>query len=64
MISRRIAFFYRSQLSRCRRVPGRRDVEPLSPKMDQTKLKLRVVPQETPKHYDEHVKDFRVLFSL
>ena len=32
--------------------------------ISQAKLKLRVVPQDTTKHYDEYVKDFRALFSL
>jgi iron(III) transport system substrate-binding protein len=46
------------------RVPARADVEPPSPKMDQTKLKLRVVPHDTATRYNEYVKDFRSIFGL
>lgn len=46
------------------RVPARADVEPPSPKMDQAKLKLRVVPQDTATRYNEYVKDFRSIFGL
>jgi iron(III) transport system substrate-binding protein len=46
------------------RVPARADVEPPSPKMDQSKLKLRVVPHDTATRYNEYVKEFRGTFGL
>jgi len=46
------------------RVPARADVEPPSPKMDQSRLKLRVVPHDTATRYNEYVKDFRSIFGL
>jgi iron(III) transport system substrate-binding protein len=46
------------------RVPARADVEPPSPKMDQSKLKLRVVPHDTATRYNEYVRDFRAIFGL
>jgi iron(III) transport system substrate-binding protein len=60
MLGKRAQELFRS----LNRVPARRDVEPLSAKMDQTKLKLRIVPQDTAKHYDEYVKEFRAIFGL
>ena len=46
------------------RVPARVDVVPPSPKMDQSKLKLRVVPHDTATRYNEYVRDFRAIFRL
>jgi iron(III) transport system substrate-binding protein len=46
------------------RVPARGDVEPPSPKMDQSKIKLRVVPPDTATRYNEYVKEFRAVFGL
>jgi iron(III) transport system substrate-binding protein len=46
------------------RIPARMDVEPLSPKMDQAKLKLKAVPQDTTERYNEYVKEFRQIFGL
>ncbi|HEY2988821.1 MAG TPA: extracellular solute-binding protein [Candidatus Binatia bacterium] len=46
------------------RVPARSDVEPPSPKMQQSKLKLHVVPHDTATRYNEYVRDFRRLFGL
>ncbi len=46
------------------RIPARRDVEVPSPKMDQSKLKLRVVPYDTATRYNEYVKEFRGIFGL
>ncbi len=46
------------------RVPARRDVELPSPKMDQAKLKLRVVPHDSATRYNEYVGDFRAIFGL
>ena len=45
------------------RVPARRDVEPPSPKMDQSKLKIRVVPHDTSTRVNEYVGDFRTIFG-
>ncbi len=47
-----------------RRVPARSDIEPLAPKMDQTKLKLKAVPKEVYLHLDEHAREFRQIFGL
>jgi hypothetical protein len=46
------------------RVPARADVEPASPKMDQSKLKLRVVPHDSATRYNEYVREFRTIFGL
>jgi len=46
------------------RIPARKDVEPLSPKMDQDKLKVRVVPPDTGMRFNEYVKEFREIFGL
>lgn len=46
------------------RIPARRDVEPLSPKMDQSKLKLKVVPHDTAESYNKYIKEFREIFGL
>lgn len=46
------------------RIPARMDVEPLSPRMDQTKLKLKVVPHDTATQYNEYIKEFRQIFGL
>ncbi|HEY1270190.1 MAG TPA: extracellular solute-binding protein [Candidatus Binatia bacterium] len=45
------------------RVPARRDVEPPSPKMDQSKLKIRVVPHDTSTRVNEYVSEFRTTFG-
>jgi len=45
------------------RVPARRDVDPPSAKMDQTKLKIRVVPHDTATRYNDYVRDFRAIFG-
>lgn len=46
------------------RVPARSDVEPLSPKMDQSKLKLKTVPQDLALRYNEYMREFRQMFGL
>lgn len=46
------------------RIPARMDVEPLSPRMAQTKLKLKVVPHDTATQYNEYIKEFRQIFGL
>jgi len=47
-----------------RRIPARSDVEPLAPKMDQTKLKLKAVPKEVYLNFDDHAREFRRIFGL
>jgi iron(III) transport system substrate-binding protein len=47
-----------------RRIPARSDIEPLAPKMDQTKLKLKAVPKEVYLHLDEYAREFRKIFGL
>jgi iron(III) transport system substrate-binding protein len=46
------------------RIPARSDVDPLSPKMDQSKIKVKVVPENLPSRYGEVVKEFKSVFSL
>jgi iron(III) transport system substrate-binding protein len=46
------------------RIPARPDVEPLSPKMDQAKLKFEVVPPDMSTRLNEHVENFRRVFNL
>jgi len=47
-----------------RRVPARTDIEPLAPKMDQSKLKLKAVPKEVYLHLDDYAREFRKIFGL
>jgi iron(III) transport system substrate-binding protein len=47
-----------------RRIPTRSDIEPLAPKMDQTKLKLKAVPKEVYLNFDDHAREFRKIFGL
>jgi hypothetical protein len=47
-----------------RRIPARSDIEPLAPKMDQTKLKLKAVPKEVYLHLDDYAREFRKIFGL
>ena len=47
-----------------RRIPARTDIEPLAPKMDQSKLKLKAVPKEVYLHLDDHAREFRQIFGL
>jgi iron(III) transport system substrate-binding protein len=46
------------------RTPSRGDIKPLAPKMDQTKLKLQLVPPEVYLHYDQYARDYRKLIGL
>ncbi len=46
-----------------RLVPSRRDVEPLVPKMDQNKLKIRRIPKEVALNIDQYAKEFREIFG-
>jgi iron(III) transport system substrate-binding protein len=47
-----------------RRIPARTDIEPLAPKMDQRKLRLKAVPKEVYLNLDEHAREFRKIFGL
>jgi iron(III) transport system substrate-binding protein len=47
-----------------RRIPARSDIEPLAPKMDQRKLKLKAVPKEVYLNLDDYAREFRKLFGL
>lgn len=47
-----------------RRIPARGDVEPLSPRMEQSKLKLTTAPSETEAQYKDVAKEFRAIFGL
>lgn len=46
------------------RIPARSDVQALSPKMDQGKLKLKVVPEDMGTRYHEYVAEFRRIFGF
>jgi iron(III) transport system substrate-binding protein len=46
-----------------RRIPTRGDIEPLAPKMDQSKLKLKAVPKEVYLHLDDYAREFRQIFG-
>lgn len=47
-----------------RRVPARSDVKPLAPKMDQSKLRLKLVPGEVSVNIDQYAEEFRKIFGL
>jgi ABC-type Fe3+ transport system substrate-binding protein len=47
-----------------RLVPSRRDVEPLVPKMDQNKLKIKRIPREVSLNVDQYAKEFREIFGI
>ena len=47
-----------------RRVPSRSDVKPLAPKMDQSKLQLKLVPPEVSVNADQYAEEFRKIFGL
>ena len=46
------------------RIPARGDVEPLSPRMEQSKLKLKTTPPETAAEFRETIREFREVFGL
>jgi iron(III) transport system substrate-binding protein len=46
------------------RIPARADVEPLSPRMEQSKLKLKISPPETGAEFKETIREFREVFGL
>ena len=47
-----------------RLVPSRRDIEPLVPKMDQSKLKIRRIPKEVALNSERYAKEFREIFGI
>ena len=47
-----------------RRIPSRSDVKPLAPKMDQSKLRLKLVPPEVSVNADQYAEEFRKIFGL
>jgi iron(III) transport system substrate-binding protein len=47
-----------------RRIPARSDVKPLAPKMDQSKLHLKVVPAAVSVNADKYAAEFRKIFGL
>ncbi|HEX9146892.1 MAG TPA: extracellular solute-binding protein, partial [Candidatus Binatia bacterium] len=46
------------------RIPARADVEPPSPRMEQSKLKLKTTPPETGAEFKETIREFREVFGL
>lgn len=46
------------------RISARADVKPLSPKLDQKKLKIRVVPDDLETRHKEYIQDFRSLLGI
>jgi iron(III) transport system substrate-binding protein len=51
------------RLRALRRIPARPDVEPFSPRMEQSKLKLVTNPLETGAQFNATIKDFREIFG-
>lgn len=51
------------RLRALRRIPARNDVEPFSPRMEQSKLKLAINPTETGAQFNATIKEFRELFG-
>jgi iron(III) transport system substrate-binding protein len=47
-----------------RRIPSRSDVKPLAAKMDQSKLRLKLVPGEVSANADRYAEEFRKIFGL
>jgi iron(III) transport system substrate-binding protein len=52
------------RLRSLRRIPARSDVEPMSPRMEQSKLKLRTTPSETGPQFKQTITEFREIFGL
>jgi iron(III) transport system substrate-binding protein len=46
------------------RIPARADIEPPSPRMEQSKLKLKTTPPETGAEFKETIREFREVFGL
>jgi iron(III) transport system substrate-binding protein len=52
------------RLRALRRIPARPDIEPFSPRMEQSKLKLQVEPSQTGPQFNATIKEFREVFGL
>jgi iron(III) transport system substrate-binding protein len=52
------------RLRALRRIPARPDIEPFSPRMEQSKLKLQVEPSQTGPQFNATIKEFREIFGL
>ena len=52
------------RLRTLRRIPARPDIEPFSPRMEQSKLKLVTNPLETGVQFNATIKEFRETFGL
>ena len=52
------------RLRTLRRIPARPDIEPFSPRMEQSKLKLQVEPSQTGPQFNQTIKEFREIFGL
>ena len=52
------------RLRALRRIPARPDIEPFSPRMEQSKLKLQVEPPQTGPQFNQTIKEFREIFGL
>jgi iron(III) transport system substrate-binding protein len=51
------------RLRSLRRIPARPDIEPFSPRMEQSKLKLVTNPVETGTQFNASIKEFREIFG-
>ncbi len=52
------------RLRSLRRIPARPDIEPFSPRMEQSKLKLQIEPAQTGPQFNATIKEFREVFGL
>lgn len=52
------------RLRTLRRIPARPDIEPFSPRMEQSKLKLQVEPAQTGPRFNQTIKEFREIFGM
>ena len=52
------------RLRTLRRIPARPDIEPFSPRMEQSKLKLQIEPTQTGPQFNATIKEFREVFGL
>jgi iron(III) transport system substrate-binding protein len=52
------------RLRALRRIPAHPDVEPFSPRMEQSKLKLHTTPPETGPQFKQTISEFREIFGL
>jgi iron(III) transport system substrate-binding protein len=52
------------RLRTLRRIPARPDIEPFSPRMEQSKLKLQVEPSQSGPQFNATIKEFREVFGL